>query len=270
MRNIFKTLLSFFFLIYIIFDYFLAIPRYRPYLLLCGHNTCENCLIQNKLRGKCSICQESIKSGFTLEIVARSKNHNILDLNYYLVGLLHQLNSYNKNHLLNDNSCKAIDLPKTITILPLLETNSDEINYVSSSIAYCSKCLAFRAELKCVDCNKLFCECCYNQTHEDLSSLVRQKIIAIRDGTSNQNSKLINHKTIKLNKSNKMMLENPYQTLSPTNSVILPDQHQCLEDEYCKLCRKRHCVVCKADKHKGYKCVNQFKEKIIAVGDIIL
>lgn len=132
----------------------------RPILLPCGHNLCENCIVNNRQTLMCNICLNPIE--LPTENNGQLQNFQFRDhfnMNFYLLGELTNLRYYNK-----DNSANSTLLATT------------QIDNNKKGTIHCSECELVPALGKCRQCKQYYCRRCFDEIHKCGKTLKMHKL----------------------------------------------------------------------------------------------
>uniref|UniRef100_A0A1B0BH34 B box-type domain-containing protein n=1 Tax=Glossina palpalis gambiensis TaxID=67801 RepID=A0A1B0BH34_9MUSC len=145
------------------------IRSHRPFLLTCGHNMCENCVIHNRQKLECGACLKPIpipQSQTTINFRIRQ----IFDMNFFVMGELNHLKFYRKDGSFNNT----------------LVASADNMGYTAPQCAECDSAVATG---KCRQCRVSMCKRCFDSVHKNSKTLQKHLFVPL-DAIRGQHNQL--------------------------------------------------------------------------------
>ncbi|KAL9891373.1 uncharacterized protein LOC119635076 isoform X2 [Glossina fuscipes] len=144
------------------------IRSHRPFLLTCGHNMCENCVIHNRRKLECGVCLKPIpipQSQTTINFRIRQ----IFDMNFFVMGELNHLKFYRTDGSFNNT----------------LVASADNMGYIAPQCAECDSAVATG---KCRQCRVSMCKRCFDSVHKNSKTLQKHLLVPLDEirGQHNQ------------------------------------------------------------------------------------
>ncbi|XP_041452336.1 LOW QUALITY PROTEIN: uncharacterized protein LOC111066827 [Drosophila obscura] len=203
--------------------------NHRPFLLPCGHNLCENCLVncfESGLNLQCAVCSEPALPTINAQDLTSSSGLPY-QLDYHVMGELAELENIRRSsteHLrqvvVNNN---AVTTHKIDVSPPALKSK-------------CCECISSVATRECKQCSALYCKGCFETVHHNSRVLKAHAFKSLKDCAVDT------RKRIRVGNDEFLM---PYQTSCKI--------HQIACNIYCRLCKMTVCRKCVDRHHVGHQ-----------------
>ncbi|XP_034138053.1 uncharacterized protein LOC117589892 [Drosophila guanche] len=124
--------------------------NHRPFLLPCGHNLCENCLVddfKSEKNAQCALCSKAALPTVNAQDCTNSYGLPY-QLDYHVMGELAELENIRRS---------SMDHLRRVVV-----SNGKKQRH-SVYVPKCSECISSVASGNCKQCDALYCKDCFEQ-----------------------------------------------------------------------------------------------------------